>query len=60
MTHRPVLTGVGIGSPQQAVEACEVADGVAVGSAVVRTLMSDGPEAVGELVASYRTALDHG
>ena len=60
VTHRPVLTGVGIGSPQQAVEACEVADGVAVGSAVVRTLMSDGPEAVGELVASYRTALDHG
>ena len=60
VTDRPVITGVGIGSPAQAVEACEVADGIAIGSAVVRTLMSDGPEAVGELVASYRTALDHG
>ena len=60
VTDRPVITGVGIGSPSQAVEACEVADGVAIGSAVVRTLMSDGPEAVGELVASYRAALDHG
>ena len=60
VTDRPVLTGVGIGSPEQAVEACEVADGVAIGSAVVRTLMADGPEAVGELVAAYRTALDRG
>ena len=60
VTDRPVLTGVGIGSPSQAVEACEVSDGVIIGSAVVRTLMSDGPEAVGDLVASYRTALDHG
>lgn len=60
VTDRPVVTGVGIGSPSQAVEACAVSDGVAIGSAVVRTLMSDGPEAVGELVASYRTALDLG
>ena len=60
VTDRPVLTGVGIGSPSQAVEACEVADGVIIGSAVVRALMSDGPEAVGELVASYRSALDRG
>ena len=60
VTDRPVLTGVGIGSPEQAVEACEVADGVAIGSAVVRTLMADGPEAVGDLVATYRSALDHG
>ncbi len=60
VTDRPVLTGVGIGSPAQAVEACRVSDGVIIGSAVVRTLMSDGPEAVGELVASYRTALDRG
>lgn len=60
VTDRPVLTGVGIGSPSQAVEACEVSDGAIIGSTVVRTLMSDGPEAVGELVASYRTALDRG
>ena len=60
VTDRPVLTGVGIGSPSQAVEACEVSDGAIIGSTVVRTLMSNGPEAVGELVASYRTALDRG
>ena len=60
LTDRPVLTGVGIGSPSHAVEACAVADGVVIGSAVVRTLMSAGPEAVGELVAAYRTALDRG
>ena len=60
VTDRPVLTGVGIGSPAQAVEACKASDGVIIGSAVVRTLMSDGPEAVGELVAAYRTALDRG
>ena len=60
VTDRPVLTGVGIGSPAQAVEACQVSDGAVIGSAVVRTLMSDGPEAVGELVATYRAALDRG
>ena len=58
---KPVLTGVGIGSPEQAVEACEVADGVIVGSAVVRRLLDGGgADAVGELVASYREALDAG
>ena len=61
MTDKPVLTGVGIGSPEQAVEACEVADGVIVGSAVVRRLLDGGgADAVGELVESYREALDAG
>ena len=61
MTDKPVLTGVGIGSPEQAVEACEVADGVIVGSAVVRRLLDGGgADAVGELVSSYREALDAG
>lgn len=56
-----MLTGVGIGSPEQAVEASEVADGVIIGSAVVRQLLDGhGAEGVGELVASYRTALDAG
>ena len=61
VTDKPVLTGVGIGSPEQAVEASEVADGVIIGSAVVRQLLDGhGAEGVGELVASYRTALDAG
>ncbi len=61
VTDTPVLVGVGIGSPEQAVEACAVADGVIVGSAVVRQLLDGhGPEGVGDLVASYRRALDAG
>ena len=40
---------------------CEVADGVVVGSAVVRRALETGsPEAVGDLVAEFRTALDAG
>jgi len=61
VTDKPVLTGVGIGSPEQAVQASEVSDGVIIGSAVVRQLLDGhGAEGVGELVASYRTALDAG
>lgn len=61
VTDLPVLVGVGIGTPEQAVEVCEVADGVVVGSAVVRRMLaSDGPDAVAELVGSFREALDRG
>ncbi|MFI5043385.1 MAG: tryptophan synthase subunit alpha [Acidimicrobiales bacterium] len=61
LTDLPVLVGVGIGTPEQAVEVCEVADGVVVGSAVVRRALETGsPEAVGDLVAEFRTALDAG
>jgi tryptophan synthase alpha chain len=61
VTDRPVLVGVGIGTPEQAVEVCEVADGVVVGSAVVRRMLETGsPEAVGDLVGSFRSALDAG
>lgn len=61
VTDKPVLTGVGIGSPEQAVQASEVSDGVIIGSAVVRQLLDGhGADGVGELVASYRTALDAG
>lgn len=61
VTDKPVLIGVGIGSPEQAVEASRVADGVIIGSSVVRQLVDGhGPEGVGKLVASYRKALDAG
>ncbi|HKY15328.1 MAG TPA: tryptophan synthase subunit alpha [Microthrixaceae bacterium] len=61
VTDLPVLVGVGIGTPEQAVEVCEVADGVVVGSAIVRRMLEDPtPEAIAELVGRFRTALDAG
>ena len=42
VTDLPVLVGVGISTPAQAVEVCEVADGVVVGSAVVRRVARGG------------------
>jgi tryptophan synthase alpha chain len=61
VTDLPVLVGVGISTPEQAVEVCEVADGVVVGSAVVRRVLETGsPEAVGDLVGEFRAALDAG
>jgi tryptophan synthase alpha chain len=59
VTDKPVLVGVGVGTPAQAVEVSEVADGVVVGSAIVqRMLDGGGPEGVAELVAEFRAALD--
>lgn len=59
VTDKPLLVGVGIGSPAQAVEVCASADGVVIGSVVVqRMLEGGGPEGVAALVREYRTALD--
>ncbi len=61
VTDKPVLVGVGVGTPEQAVEVSTVADGVVVGSAIVNRMLSNaGPEGVGELVAEFRAALDAG
>ena len=61
LTDKPVLVGVGIGSPDQAREVCQDADGVVIGSAVVRTAMrTRSPEAVADLVGEFRAALDAG
>ncbi len=58
-TDLPVLIGIGISTPAQAVEVTTVADGVVVGSAIMRPLLDGAPpEAVGEAVAAFRTALD--
>lgn len=58
-TDLPVCVGVGISTPAQAVEACRSADGVIVGSALVRRLLEHGgPDAARELVADLRAALD--
>ena len=59
VTDKPVLVGVGVGTPAQAVEVSKVADGAVVGSAVVQRMLDGaGPEGVAELVASFRAALD--
>lgn len=56
-TDLPVLLGVGISSPELAQQACEVADGVIVGAAVVgRVLDGDLDGAIG-LVKSMREAI---
>jgi len=61
VTDKPVLIGVGISTPAQAVEACTVADGVVVGSALVRRLVEGAtPTEAAELVGGFRNALDTG
>ena len=58
VTDLPVLVGVGISTPDQAAEVCEVADGVVVGSAIVRRMLeTNSPDAVAELVGEFRSAL---
>jgi tryptophan synthase alpha chain len=58
-TDMPVCVGVGISTPDQAAEICEVADGVAVGSALVRRLIEgEGPEGAAAFVGSLRAAID--
>jgi len=59
LTDLPVLVGVGVGTPEQAVEAAAAGDGVVVGSAVVQRMLDGaGPAGVGELVSEFRAALD--
>ena len=57
VTTKPVLVGVGVSTPEQAAEACRVADGVIMGAAIVRRLMEGGPDAVGAFVAEVRGAI---
>jgi tryptophan synthase alpha chain len=58
-TDMPVCVGVGVSTPDQAAQVCQVADGVVVGSALVRRLLEGGgPEAAAEFVGSLRRAID--
>src|SRR5258708_6507107 len=58
-TDRPVLIGVGISSPDQAVAAAGSADGVIVASALIaRLLHGGGPDEAHDFVGSMRAALD--
>jgi tryptophan synthase alpha chain len=55
----PVCAGVGVSTPAQAVAATATADGVVVGSALVRRLLEGaGPEGAAAFVTELRTALD--
>jgi tryptophan synthase alpha chain len=59
ITDKPVLVGVGVSTPDHAAEIGKVADGVIVGSALVRRLLDGaGPEGAAEFVGELRAALD--
>lgn len=58
-TDRPVLIGVGVSNPEQAREVAGTADGVIIGTAIVRRMLEGGgPTAVGDFVAEVRASLD--
>lgn len=59
VTDVPVLLGVGISTPENAAEAAAHADGVVVGSALMRRVLEgEGPEGVHAFVATLRAGLD--
>ena len=59
VTDLPVVMGFGIATPEQAVAATADADGVVVASALMRKRLDGAsPEDLGEMVATFRTALD--
>ncbi|MGH2771912.1 MAG: tryptophan synthase subunit alpha [Actinomycetota bacterium] len=53
----PVLVGIGITNPAQAAEAAEEADGVIVGSAIVKRVLANDIDGAVELARSLREAL---
>jgi tryptophan synthase alpha chain len=57
-TDRPALVGIGVSTPEQAAEACSFADGVVVGSAVLKAVLDDGVETAVGLVKEMREAID--
>ncbi len=60
-TDLPVCIGIGVSTPEQAHEVCRVADGVIVGSALVRRLLDGGgPDGAAEFTAALRRGIDTG
>jgi tryptophan synthase alpha chain len=57
LTDLPLLVGVGIGTPEQAAEACRFADGAIVGSALVRRLVAGDPTGALELASAFRASI---
>ncbi|HEU4527618.1 MAG TPA: tryptophan synthase subunit alpha [Actinomycetota bacterium] len=60
LTDTPLLVGVGIGRPAQAAEVCRFADGVIVGSAIVRRLLEGDRRGALELAEAFRAAVPTG
>lgn len=59
LTDLPVCMGIGISTPAQAAEACRHADGVVVGSALVRRLIDGaGPVGGARFIGELRAAID--
>jgi tryptophan synthase alpha chain len=58
-TEVPVAVGFGISTPEQARSVAEIADGVIVGSRVVRAAGEGGAAAVGAVVGELADALRH-
>lgn len=58
VTDRPALVGLGVSTPEQAAAVCSFADGVIVGSALIKAVAEDGVEAGVRLVKEMREALD--
>lgn len=57
-TDLPVLVGIGVSTAEQAQDAARTADGVVIGSAVVRLVLEQGPQAAGGFLEGVRAALD--
>jgi tryptophan synthase alpha chain len=57
LTDLPLLVGVGIGTPEQAADACTFADGVIVGSALMARLVEGDRDGALELAAAFRAAI---
>jgi tryptophan synthase alpha chain len=59
VTDMPVVMGFGVSSPEQAAQLAADADGVVVGSALMREVLDGAtPEAVGRFVGELRAGLD--
>ena len=56
-TDLPLLVGVGIGTPDQAAEACGFADGVVVGSALMARLVDGDVDGAVTLASAFRAAV---
>lgn len=57
-TDLPVLVGIGVSTPDQALEATAEADGVVIGSAIVRLVLEQGAPAASTFLRTIRDALD--
>jgi len=58
-TGAPVALGFGIGSPAAAIEAAEEADGIIIGSKLMRLVEEGGPERAGGWLREVREALSN-